>query len=394
MNNKKFILISGEEIYPGYLDKEHREQLKFRFGKTREYMKCACNPDKNMYYRISDDLKIYPEHNNYIHEKSCCRYRDIDGRQSAYVVSDEDGEVTAYLTFDPKSFSISDEVIEKEQDNKVPEETSEELEELVVEKDENEVKTEERKEPKLSLDELIRSINVDSYTEKILNKRAVESKEYFSKIVYYRMKNVRLNRMRKSLGDLTLEKDGVRFIYLPFVEAIDTSVSEMRRCYIKTMAPDGKIYSNFIYPKTLDKELKKFRKTYGQEPDQNTMIAGFQYLKKTKRKKGYRVLGRIHLFQASEIGLYCRNEAERTAFNDITRIVKSDKSIRFLELPEEEGISGIVEIEGFKKKILLVSKRKKNERICISLSDYIPYVIDKETVITKDELYRIIEENS
>lgn len=393
MNNKKFILTSGEEIYPGYLDKEHREQLKFHFGKTREYMKCACNPDKNMYYRISDDLKIYPEHNNYIHEKSCCRYRDIDGnteRQSAYVVNDEDGEVTAYLTFDPKSFSISDEVIEKEQDNKVPEETSEELEELVVEKDENEVKTEERKEPKLSLDELIRSINVDSYTEKILNKRAVESKEYFSKIVYYRMKNVRLNRMRKSLGDLTLEKDGVRFIYLPFIEAIDTSVSEMRRCYIKTMAPDGKIYSNFIYPKTLDKELKKFRKTYGQEPDQNTMIAGFQYLKKTKRKKGYRVLGRIHLFQVSNIGIYCRNETERMVFNSINEIVKENSNIQFWIPPEEDVISGIIDMETSKKKILLIVRTKKTVNVKIQLKDYIPYVIDKNTIPTIESLSQLL----
>lgn len=396
MQNKKFILVTGDEIYPGYLDKENREKMKIRFGKTRGYMKCACNLDRNLFYRISDDLKIYPEHNNYQHEKSCSRYRDENGkneRKTAYIVNDEDGEVTAYLSFNPKTFSMTDEVLDKEEDNEVPEETTEEeLEELVIEKDDNQVTTNEKKEPKLALKDLIRSINTDTYTERILNNRVIDSRESFSKSVFYRMKMVRISKMRKAIGDLTLEKDGVKFIYLPFVEAVEKTVNDMKKCYVTTQAPNGERYSNFIFPRTLEKALKEYRKVYDQEPDENTMIAGFQYLKKGKGKKGYRVLGRIHLFQVSDLGLYCRNEAEHNAFNNICNITKADHNIRFWIPPEDNDISGIIQINGYKKKILLLARNKKTLHVSISsLSEFVPCVVGQDTVITADAFYSLLK---
>ena len=62
-------------------------------------MHCGCKSatTEKLFYRISEDLKIYPEHKNYVHDIYCCRYKDEMGdvsRQTAYVINDDDGEVT------------------------------------------------------------------------------------------------------------------------------------------------------------------------------------------------------------------------------------------------------------------------------------------------------------
>lgn len=107
--NTKFILKTGEFIYPAYLDKTHRLELKNKFGNGYGYMRCGCRPDENLFYRISEDGKIYPEHNNYQHNKSCIRYKTPDGkklRTSGYIIDDETGDVTAYLNFNPNTCSL------------------------------------------------------------------------------------------------------------------------------------------------------------------------------------------------------------------------------------------------------------------------------------------------
>lgn len=400
MYNTKFILLDGKEIYPGYLDKEQRSKLKESYGNKREYMRCGCKPDANLFYRISEDCKIYPEHNNFVHSKSCCRYKNESGdaeRQTAYVVNEEDGNVTAYLSFNPKSFSMVEAAgIEKDQDNDISDEDIDsDQEEVTVEGSKNEDAPAEKKEPKLSLTTLVRSINVDSFTEKILNNRKITSKEDFSKFVYYRMKKVRISRMKKTLGDMSLEKDGVRFFYLPFVEATENTVNGITKCYIKTQAPDGKVYSNFIFPKTLEKALKEYMKTYGVEPDQDTMVAGFQYIKKNNKSrgsKGYRVLGRIHLFQACDIGIYCRSLIEKDCFNQLQKITATDSDIRFWIPPEDEEVGAIVEIKGITKKILLLFRKKKNERVVFDSSRYVPYVVEENTMLSSEKLHMILGE--
>ena len=64
--NTKFILKTGEFIYPAYLDKTHRLELKNKFGNGYGYMRCGCRPDENLFYRISEDGKIYPDINYWI----------------------------------------------------------------------------------------------------------------------------------------------------------------------------------------------------------------------------------------------------------------------------------------------------------------------------------------
>lgn len=67
MYNTKFILKNGQFLYPGYFSKENRAKLRERYKNEREYMKCGCRPEAELFYRISEDGKIYPEHNNYEH---------------------------------------------------------------------------------------------------------------------------------------------------------------------------------------------------------------------------------------------------------------------------------------------------------------------------------------
>lgn len=396
MYNTKFILSGGQDIYPGYLDNDRRKELKDSYGTKREYMRCGCKPNDDLYYRISEDLKIYPEHNNYVHDNSCCRFKNTSGqieRQTAYLINEEDGEVTAFLTFDPKNFSMS-EVIQKDQDNDVPEESIDEnVEELTIGKDENETQTAEKKEPKLSLDDLIRSINVDAFTEKILNNKVIDSKDTFSKFVYHRMKKIKISKMKRTLGELSLEKDGVRFFYLPVSEICQGNENNMQQCYIKTFGPDSKIYSNFIFPKTLEKALKEYSKRYGIEPDENTMVAGFQYLKKGKGKSNYRILGRVHLFQVSDIGIYSRNNVEQEVFSSLYTITKENSEIRFWIPPDDLSIGAIIEVKEFTKKILVLFRSKKDERVSYDASLYTPLVVDENTTITKDIIYSIIQES-
>lgn len=393
MYNTKFLLENGKELYPGYLDKEQREIIKFQYQGKREYMRCGCRPTEKLFYRISEDLRIYPEHNNYVHDVYCCRYRDAAGdtsRQSAYIINEENGNVTAYTSFDPKSFNITEE-IQKEQDNIVPE-TDDSVENIFIEKDEATPQMAERKEPSLSLEELVRSINVDSFTEKILNNKQIENREKFSVFVYMRMKRVSLARSKKSIGDLSLEKDGVRFMYAPLAGIMNKTENETTRCYLKTKGTDGKIFNNYVYPKILKNALKKFKKSYGIYPNENTVMAGFQYIRKNKNGTSYRVMGRVHLFQVSNIGLYCRNMAELKAFNKMHEIAITSNDIKFWIPPEDADIGSIVEVKGKRKKILMLFHSKKSKSLSYDSSIYVPYVVDASTEISKQKFYDLLDE--
>lgn len=394
MYNTKFILANGQEVYPGYLSSERRQVLKEQFRDKRSYMRCACKPEANLFYRISEDLRIYPEHNNYQHDVYCCRYKDDSGinrRRTAYVINEENGEVVVYTAFDPLNFSQSEDSAE-EQDNILPTSDNENMDEIIVGKDSETASSSSStaKEPKLTIRGLVRSINIDTFTERILNRQEVNSKQKFSVLVFHRMKKIRLARARRNIGELSLEKDGCRFIYLPFAGVERSIQNGFERCYVNTKAPDGKVYSNFIFPDILDKEIQKYIKTYGMDPDEHTMLAGFQYLKRNLSGKSYKVMGRIHLFRTSDIGLYCRNTSEINAFNQLQRISEENKSIKYWIPPEDENIGAIVQIGENSKKILLLFRSKKDEHIVYDKTMYVPFVIDGSVPITASNLMSLI----
>lgn len=395
MYNTKFVLNSNKDVYPGYLDREHREIIKKQFNDKKEFMWCGCRSDQKLFYRISEDLKIYPEHNNYEHKKSCCRYKTSSGeqeRQTAYVIDEESGQVLTYLTFNPKKFELNEET---EKDQATSESSNEDdlevNEEVVIEKDEGIANKVEEKEPKLTLPLLIRSINVDTFTEKILNNKSINSRELFSKYVFHRMKNIKVSKMKKNIGDLSLEADGVRFLYAPFARIVKKTEKGLTKCYIQNWGPDGEVYSNLIYPDTLKKVVKDFVKAYGIEPNEDTMLAGFQYKKKSRNGSSYRVLGRVHLFQTSKVGIYCRNLNEKEAFDSLYDFCEKNKDVKFWIPPEDDSIGGILQVENKKKKFLLLFKGKKSEFLSYDTSMYDPIVIGLDTPLTEEILCNIIE---
>lgn len=392
MLNSKFILEDNTDVFPCYLDKEQRKHIKEKYEGRKQFMRCGCKPNGDLWYRISEDLKIYPEHNNYKHDLLCSRYLDENGkktRQSAYVIDDETGNVTTYLSFDVKEFSL-DETTEREQNNDVPEE-QENVEEISIEKN-DEIKAETRKkEPKLSLKGLIRGINVDTFTEKILTGKNITSQEQFRKMVYYRMKKVGVSKSKRAIGEMTLEKDGVRFFYLPFAGSYMQEIKGYKKCYVQTLGIDGKIYNNFTYPEVLEDAIRRYSEQYAAEPNSDTMVAGFQYLKKS-RSGSYRVMGRIHLFETSDMGLYCNNSIEQDAFNMLHNITKDSKDIKFWITPEDASIGAFIEIKGCDKKIILIFREDKTQRIAFDPTLYVPLVVEDGNLLTEEFLREMIHQ--
>lgn len=392
MYNTKFITVDGKDLYPGYLDREQRALIREQYRGKKEYMWCACRPDAGLYYKFSEDLKIYPEHNGYTHDRYCCRFKNLTGSEQQkppYYIG-EDGDVTVFTSFDPRRFSRNIDNPEKEQQYTVaPDEESAESEDILIDKDDP-GKT--AKEPQLGLDGLVRGINVDCFTEKVLNNKAIENRQNFSAFVYHRTKKVKLSRNKKTIGDLTLENDGVRFMYVPFAGIFRNNDQNYSRVYIRTMGADGKIFNNFTFPEIAEKAVTKFKKHYGIEPDSNTVLAGFQYIKKNKSNNNiYRVLGRIHLFQVSDVGVYCRSITELNTFNALHRITKSNKAIKFWIPPEDESVGAIIEIEGYRKKILLLFRSKSSEKLSYNPDLYVPFVVDSSRPIIEKHLYTLVQ---
>ena len=81
MYNTKFITVDGKDLYPGYLGREQRALIREQYRGKKEYMWCACRPDAGLYYKFSEDLKIYPEHNGYTHDRYCCRFKNQTGSE-------------------------------------------------------------------------------------------------------------------------------------------------------------------------------------------------------------------------------------------------------------------------------------------------------------------------
>lgn len=387
---------TGEEVFPGYMDNEYRKKLREHYDDARGYMYCGCREAQRLYYRISEDLKVYPEKNGQEHSPFCQRYKSEDekkARTSAYVVSEKDGEVTAYLAFNPKNMT-SDEV--SDSSGSVPEEVppeGEEIEEELVIEGEALERQKEEKEPKLGFKDLVRSINVDTYTDLALNNKKIENREKFDKAVYFRMKKIKPARSQKAIGELTIEEDGVRFMYTQLESIIATEVKGMKRCYVNTFGADRRVFKNLIFEKQFIKAGKDYVKMYGEDPDEKTMVAAFQYLKKSRGTSNtYRVLGRVHFFQVSDQGIYCRNEIEKDAFNKIAMLEKENPDIKIWFPADDPSVGAIINVKGKKKKILLLFKTKKNQVMSINYDLFEPIVIGAETGFSKASLIRVIED--
>ena len=127
------------------------------------------------------------------------------------------------------------------------------------------------------------------------------------------------------------------------------------------------------------------------EPDEHTMVAGFQYLQKSKYKKSYRIIGRVHLFQVSDLGIYSRSLTEVKTFNCLQNISETNKDIKFWIPPEDESVGAIVEVVGKARKIIIYFRNKKDEVVTYDKDLYVPLVVDGNTEITEELLYELVK---
>lgn len=400
MYNAKFTLSDGTELYPMYFNKEQRKLLKEQIGNKTEVMWCSCRNDKKLYYRLSEDLRFYPEHNNYVHSPYCIRYQtDENHRKTAIVRSDEETAVI-FLQFNPKNFTIptakEDETENQSEDDELraPIESDNSDENEMLHLKQLKVDNSEYKEPKFNFTNFIRCINYDTFSERSINNKPILSKDYFAKAIFGRGKFLRISGMKKSIRDLSLDEDGIRFIYAQF-KGCDIKESSSYVSYHILIGNDTNTYSLFTFGSIYEKELKRFHKQYGIEPNCDTMVAGFQYYPKSKNGNHYKVIGRLHLFQVSDNGIYCSSMFEQDCYNKIIQFVKkhNKENICFSIPAEDEVINGIFEIKGFPKKgVIIFASSKASKKFTIEHSLFIPLLVDANKTLTEDSLCELVKQ--
>ena len=104
----------------------------------------------------------------------------------------------------------------------------------------------------------------------------------------------------------------------------------------------------------------------------------------------YRVLGRVHLFQVSDAGIYCRSITELNTFNALHKITNSNHAIKFWIPPEDESVGAIIEIDGCRKKILLLFRSGNNNALSYNPDLYVPFVVDNSVLVTEQILYTLV----
>ena len=319
MLNQKLITREGKEIYPSYISREEKGTIRDQYGDERGYLWCGCRDDVKLFFRISKDLRLYPEHNNYEHDRFCMFY-DADNarKKSGYLMNRETGEIDVYLKFKPSMFSVPAErkpvvaeggeggdEMDDGADDVAPESAEPGKPKATGEKTE--------KDPALSLAVLVRTLNLDTFNERMANCKSILTGEYFSSALFGRLKNVRVSGMKKTLREYTLDSDGFQFFYAPYLGDSKRENGAHTSFSIVLGGRDGQKYNCFIFESTLRKAEEEFVKNYGMEPvGMNVMAAGFRYVKTKKAANTtYKVVGRLHLFLVSDFGIYVRNEKEK-----------------------------------------------------------------------------------
>lgn len=417
MYNEKFTLHNGTEIFPNYMNTEQRSLLKQQIGEQSEVMWCSCRTDKKLYYRLSENLRFYPEHNGYEHSPYCIRYHTVESKRRTAIIHNDEETATVYLQFNPKNFTMpstnpdddTEDNNEESNEGKTEDNLSEESSSLSTinsissdSSEENElihlnkikVDSDNYKEPKFNLANFIRCINYDTFNERIINHKPLLSYEYFANALIGRLKNIRISGMSKNVRNLSLEEDGVRFFYAPFI-GCDVKKSQSYTSYnIKIKGHENNVYTLFTFGVVYEKALKRFHKQYGIEPNEYTMVAGFQYYPISKSGNHYKVIGRLQLFQVSNHGLYCNSLFEIECFNIIINYIKKHTAeyIRFYIPTEDELINGIIEVEGFNKKgIIIFPSTKASKEFTIDYELFEPLVVDTDLDLSENVLNGFIK---
>lgn len=348
MLNKELMLRDGRLIFPSYLDHDERANLRREFGEDRHYAWCTCREDVKLWYRLSKDMKFYPEEKGYIHAKECIfsAERDIEG----YSQNGEDGGAVVELKFNPAQFSVASEETVRNTGTA----TTDGEEEKPVKKDE----------PSLLLHEFVRSLNWDSFNERQALSKPVLSKEYFATSLFGRMKSVRINGLKKALRDYNLNDDGWQFFYNTFQGAeISEGADGKQTVNLKFTLADGREYSWFTYKKTYEIACNRFERMYGitVEKAENVMVAGMRYRRQSRYTgKAYNVIGRLCIFMVNENGIYTRSVTERKNLDVIIGFERSHPGTRYFLASGNDDFDGYFIQKGKSKKYILTGRRDVN----------------------------------
>lgn len=344
MLNRELILYDGTKIYPAYLGSEGRLELLKRFGDRREYMFCGCRAsDVKLWYRVSSDARIYPEHKGYSHAPGCI-FGGTDRTRFAFQQDAESGETRVFLNFKPSDFSVP---YEQSSESSADGPTRQK------EKDENRY---------FSLEKFVRQLNTDTWNERMAAGKGVLSAEYFQVSLFSRLKEIKIDGCKKSLRDCRLESDGYQFFYQPF-EGYEIKEKEDGKAYCSLVVKgkDGKEYSWFVYEKTLGIALKKYEAMYGADPreeKEKVIMAGFRYLRHRKGSNTeYRVAGRLCFFKVNRNGVIARSDEELKSLDAISNVLwRSKGSVRYFIADEGESYWGCFEKDGNPHKFVLTAE--------------------------------------
>lgn len=396
MYNSRFVFEDGTFVYPRYFSREQREELRNKIGSSREVMWCGCRADQRLFYRISADLRFIPEHNGYKHASYCVRFHEDDAdarRSSAFLPDDTSEKAFVYLKFNPHKFTIpkmkdlgNDSAADSEEEQEEQEDTEEISSSNMNEKELLSIpkvkKNDEYKEPFLDLASFVRCLNVDTFTDRVLSGKSILTKDYFSSALYGRMKNIYIKGTHKSVRELNLMSDHVRFFYAPFIKGELVEKDGYSTCHVIVQGKDQE-YSMFVFSKTYETALHHFKQQYGIEPNENTMAAGFQYLKKSKKGRDYKVVGRLHLFLVSNNGIYSHTIQEANTYDTILKALWNRKDIRLLLPTDDELITGIFEKSGtLRKGAIILPTKSQTELLELDEEQYEVLILDNNEELT------------
>ncbi len=340
MLNRELLLRDGRLIFPSYMDRDERAELRRQFGEERHYAWCTCRDDVKLWYRLSKDLKFYPEEQGYLHMPGCVFAADKE--KDSYEQNPVDGGALVSLRFDPSEFHLT-------ADNLSPRTGKSYAQEEPSDAD-----------PSLALHEFVRNLNWDTFNEREALGKSLLSKDYFAASLYGRMKHVQISGLKKALRDYNLNDDGWQFFYKSYYGTEISGPEDKRKVNLKFKLADGKEYTWFTYTKMFESACKRFERMYGKAVDEadNVIVAGIRYRRQSKKTgKPYTVIGRLCIFMVNENGVYARSAPERKNLDVILGYQRNHSEVRYFLSGTTDNFDGYFIKTGTTKKYIITGKR-------------------------------------
>lgn len=352
----RFFLSDGRSIYAPYLSDAERVVLKTALDKGELKLFCACSKDAPLYYGISSDLRVIPLHKHYEHKTWCSRF-DTSRRNSA-AEYDEDGKVTLYVSFKPHTFTMS--VPASGQLLPDLEGIGELYEEPVREQEQEgtveEKEKAEKKPPSFNLYNMVRFINHDVYMNRVASgKYPYLSEDYFLSAFRAYLKSVRISGMDKSLGEMSLKEDRMKFFYVKPEEFTEKSIAYKNF--------DGRMIHRFVPLNVMAKAEEAFEKKYGITVMDcmdicPVMAAGFQYSRLNRHGTEYKCVGRMVFFPVTKFSQFADSLLEVDVVNTLMEVCRKHKLLFLYSEDDKGSYAGIIRNQETGKEVPVFYNRK------------------------------------